>query len=95
MMGPIQKAKSLASMAARYFAPTVVWQRDLKAKYGVSFSVQTRERSIVGLRLLVPNLDLNYTALLTAEEALNLSRYLAEASLEIGNSGTKQEDRLT
>jgi hypothetical protein len=86
-----QNIKSMASAVTRFFVPPVLWQRDIKTEQGVGISVQARESHVIGIRMVVPQIETDYTVLLSIDEAQKISKYLADAITQFEQPATKQK----
>jgi hypothetical protein len=87
-MSLVKNTKSAASAIAKFFAPSVFWQRDLTTQQQASVSVQAR---VLGLRVVVPSIESNCTTQLTIDEATQLSKLLTEAVAQCDQSMAKLE----
>ena len=78
-MSVLQNAKSLAKKVVDRFIPPVISQVDLTTQQGVGIAIQAREGNVVGVRLVIPQVNTTYTAFLTMNEARLVSDYLQES----------------
>ena len=91
MMGLLQAGKSVASAIAEFFVPPLFWQRSINTEQRVRLTVQARKGKVIGLHMNVPQIESEYTAFLTFDEACKLSNLLAEVVMQIEQPNAKQE----